>query len=477
MRVGIIGAGPTGILAANLLTKQGVEVALVEAGDFDVECLLTLQDYDFQSPSKMIHGVHKVAGGTNGWKGRVSRFPQSAIESKNVLGSRIWPINWNEIKSAYEILAEILHIAPIEDTPLRTELHSCPDCENLFTLSPFQFIDPFTFRKMFRSIESSNLFNPHLRTYCKTIRRTGEALTLECIKEIAGYPIPQKLEVDFVFIAAGCLQSTALVKRSFPLDSQEMPVGKFLQEHFDGYIGRLHIRKKDKACLRNFTLDYNRKLKDVEFGVGLSAENHLKLHWHLEISPLARVYTFDPTANRFNLSPKLLKVFFNLERLVSAPLFRVFNFMNTLIGRETFSLWLKGEEFPYAHSQLDIESEDSKKVIYKHLVSRETSKQIWIELNSFKRVIREQKLGKIVFSPYIYLLRKITTGANWHPLGSLRMHASESAVLNHDLSLKIESRVFCIDSSSFPTGAHHNPTAMALTLTIIAVKNLLQSRL
>jgi len=150
--------------------------------------------------------------------------------------------------------------------------------------------------------------------------------------------------------------------------------------------------------------------------------------------------------------------------------------VNQVIGKETFSLWLKGEELPYEKSNLEIEPRDSKKIIYSHKVSKETSRQIWIEIDYFRKSIQEQNLGRIVFSPYIKLLRRISTGANWHPLGSMRMHASEAAVLNADLSFKFDRRVFCLDSSSFSTGAHHNPTAMSLTLTTLAVTNFLNCK-
>lgn len=471
-----MGAGPTGILASQLLTKHGVEVVLVEAGDFDSESMLTLTDYNFKSPSKMIHGVHKVGGGTNGWKGRVSRFPQSAIESKDKSGNRPWPIEWKEIETAYSVLAKVLNFTPIENRPLREELHCCDACEQYFNISPFQFLKPDLFRNLFKSFESNVLLDKHLRTYCKRIRNSENSLIIECEKEVSGSLVTINFEVDILFVAAGCLQSTALVKRSFPGESQRFPIGIYLQEHFDGYIGRLHIRKKDMRCLSSFALDYNRKLKNVEFGVGLSAKNHGDLHWHLEISPLARIYAFDPMSNRFNLPPIILKLFFGIERLISAPIFRVSNIVNRLLGRKTFSLWLKGEEFPYEKSELAIESENSKKVIYKHRVSRTTTRQMWVEINSFKQELNCRNLGKVVFSPYINLLRRIVTGANWHPLGSMRMHSSGPAVLNADLSLKFESRIFCIDSSSFPTGAHHNPTAMSLTLTTLAVQKLLDTK-
>lgn len=473
MKVGIVGAGPTGILASNLLTNSGVKVVLIEAGDFDVESMLTLKDYNFKSPSKIISGVHKVGGGTNGWKGRVSRFPKSAIESKDKAGNRNWPIDWNQIDAAYSFVAKVLNFTPIENRSIREELHCCDMCEESFNLSPFQFLRPDLFRTLFQSMESNLLLEKHLRTYCKRIQASENWITIECEKETSGSIVPITFQVDILLVAAGCLQSTALIKRSFPVESRLFPIGNYLQEHFDGYIGRLHIRKKDKPCLNNFALDHDRKLRDVEHGVGLSAKNHGELHWHLEISPLARVYTFDPMSNRFNLPPILLKLCFIFERLISAPIFRLVNVLNRLTGKQTFSLWLKGEEFPYEKSKLTIQSEESKGVIYRHRVSRETSRQMWVEINSLRQELDSRHLGKISFSPYINIIRRIITGANWHPLGSIRMHANGPAVLNADLSLKFENRIFCIDSSSFPTGAHHNPTAMSLTLTTLVVHKLL----
>jgi len=75
MRIGVIGAGPVGIYFSKLCLDMGLEVTLIEAGGFPEESLhLNRSKYIFTSPSAMPTGVHKIGGGSNLWRGRISEF-------------------------------------------------------------------------------------------------------------------------------------------------------------------------------------------------------------------------------------------------------------------------------------------------------------------------------------------------------------------------------------------------------------------
>jgi hypothetical protein len=473
MRIAIIGAGPTGIYSAKLLVENNVEVFLLEAGTRKEEDILSIDSYQFSTPSKLIPGVHKVGGGTNHWKGRISQFPKSALESVSERSLRNWPIDWPELQSAYLRMAEALGITPLLNEEQSENRHNCRSCNAKVGASLFQFIEPDSFIRLFRSIEGMKNFTLKESTFCEYIVRDeiSSKLTLKC--KTRNSDLYEMLEVDFVIIAGGCLQSAALVHRSFPCEIQNFPIGRYLQEHFDGYIGRLHIRRGDYKCLKNFALEFDRNLKDRDFGVGIRSAKLTKLHWHLEISPLARVYTFDPILNRFNFKKSTLTFLFNLERLVTRPLFRFTNFLNNFLGRETYSLWLKGEEIPNRDSKVYINENELIKVFYEHKVSKATRKLMFKEIRKFAMELRKNRLGRITFSPHTAVSRGVNTGANWHPLGALRMHASEERVLSSDATLIFDDRILVVDSSAFPTGAHQNPTSMAVSLADIAVRKLL----
>jgi choline dehydrogenase-like flavoprotein len=477
MRVVVIGAGPTGIYSAKLLVENRIEVILLDAGRRNSEDLLRVDSYEFNSPSKLIEGVHRMGGGTNHWKGRISIFPRTAIESLTEKGLRAWPIEWNEIELAYARVTENLEVTPVTELDLNRAKHVCEKCESKFGLSLFQFIQPDSFVQLFERIEQDKNLTFRESTFCELIEQDqlSSKLRLKCkrrndVIEDFSYEV---IETDFVIVAGGCLQSTTLIYRSFPQETKIMPIGRYLQEHFDGYIGRLHIRRNDYKCLKGLALTEKRSFQEMNFGFGIRTGESTKLHWHLEITPLARVYTFDPVSNRFNLGKKQLKILFVLERLITGPLFRAAILFNKFLGRETYSLWLKGEEFGNMDSMVYADRYEPTKVIYEHKVSRETRIEMKKEVKTFDQHLRKNRLGKIKFSPHVTILGGVNTGANWHPLGSLRMHASEEKVVNDDATMIFDNRIMCVDSSVFATGAHHNPTAMAVTLADIAVRKLL----
>jgi hypothetical protein len=477
MRVVVIGAGPTGIYSAKLLVENKIEVILLDAGRRDSEDLLRVDSYEFNSPSKLIEGVHRLGGGTNHWKGRISIFPRTALESLTSDGLRAWPIEWREIEMAYARVTENLKVIPVTERDLIRVKHVCEKCDSKFGFSLFQFIEPDSFVQLFKRIEEDENLTFRESTFCELIEQAelSSKLRLKCRKRKDGTEefTYEFIETDFVVVAGGCLQSTTLIYRSFPQETQSMPIGRYLQEHFDGYIGRLHLRRNDYKCLKSLSLSANRSFQEMNFGFGIRTGGHTKLHWHLEITPLARVYTFDPVSNRFNLGKKQLKILFILERLMTGPLFRAARLLNKFLGRETYSLWLKGEEFGNRDSVVYADKGEPTRVIYEHEVSRETRIEMKREVKVFDQHLRKNRLGKIKFSPHVTMLRGVNTGANWHPLGSLRMHASEEKVVNEDATMIFDDRIMCVDSSVFATGAHHNPTAMAVTLADIAVRKLI----
>jgi len=443
MRVGIVGAGPIGIYAAKFLLSNQLDVVLIEAGSRNSESLLTIHDYKFATSSKMATDIHKVGGGTNKWKGRVSLFPRTSIEATNSSGFKIWPIEWREIETAYSRFATSIGLHPIEYEDSHRRIHICDFCDRELELSTFQFIEPNTFVQMFNQIVNHPRLTFMPETFCKRIVAGTEDSKRRLIfkSRRQGKIEEGSVEVDYVLVAAGCLQSSALIYRSYPEKREEFPIGKYLQEHFDGYIGRLHVRRKDKNCLENFRLNSDRKILNKEMGVGIRPSRDTFLRWHLELAPLARVYLFDPTANRYSLSPRFLNILFQLERLVSGPLFRISKWLNTLLGRETFSLWLKGEELPFRESRVFVDDRNEEMVFYNHRVSRETRSLMRKEIKAFGNSLKSKRLGKIVLSPSSWFGLGINTGANWHPLGALRMHASEEKVLNADATLVFDNRV------------------------------------
>lgn len=467
----IVGAGPTGILAAYKLLSLGFKVALVESGNWKSEGFLSRERYRFSTPSKIPEGVHMVGGGSNLWHGRVSQFPRDCFDRKTHTGERIWPLSFDVINSRYAELATLLNFRQIEsDDQSLQKVHSCERCIDSVKKSLYQFIKPDTFRELLASFSSHPNFYLYTDTFVDKITAYPQnSVKLSCT-EYVGHARHFNVESKLLVLAGGCMQSTALVRRSFDNLYKNKPVGNYLMEHFDGYIGTLKIRKENFDCLSSLALDDSHRLKSNNFGLGVTSISNAQLAWHLEIRPPFRRFNFDPVANRFNLPTTLLKLLFNFERVLTFVPNRLLKKYYNLRDIRTYSLWLKGEESPNYSSGIHLA--DAFRLRYHHRISFCTVKTLKKEIYKFASNVKYNNLGKIRFDLHFRIPGFLNTGGNFHPMGTLRMHASEGFVVNPDFTLSGYDNIFCIDSSIFPSGAHQNPTAMALTLTLEAVDNI-----
>lgn len=467
--VAVIGAGPTGILAAHKFLESGLTVALIESGNWVNESMLSKKNYDFYTPSKMPDGVHKLGGASNLWHGRVSRFPKNCLERTDFYGKNIWPINFEIIKKRYQELASIVGFKIIEEDNVALDnLHSCQNCAKTVGKSLYQFIKPQFFKELLQSFSKNPKLSLFLNTYVTTFESDPENTIISNCKVKDSLDL--KISSTNLVIAAGCLQSTALVQRSFKDTPFKNPIGKFLMEHFDGFIGTLKIKPNQQNCLKNFKLDDSRRLPGTNFGLGITTTSNTKLNWHLELCSFQKTYTFDPYVNRFNLPLPALKILFLIERcIVFIPFLLLYNYYR-FRKISVYSLWLKGEEQSVHTSRIEISAES--KIKYKHHISSETVKILKSELRLFSKSLNKNKLGKLKFNLHFRIPNFLSTGGNFHPMGTLRMHSTESSIVKFDGSLGNFSNIFCVDSSVFPIGAHQNPTAMALTLTLETISKI-----
>jgi len=471
--VAIVGAGPTGILAAFKLLESGFKVALIESGDWDSEFILTKRHYEFFTPSKMPDGIHRIGGGSNLWHGRVSKFPEACFRRSDSTGRQVWPMDFSVIERRYKELASIVGFKPIEDDgDSLSRIHTCKNCNSVLRTSLYQFIKPDTFRNLLWLIAQNTRFFLHTNTYVERIEsHSNEMVVTNCkVDSVEGSRLVIKSR--FLILAAGCLQSTALVQRSSPETVENSFIGNYLMEHFDGFVGTLKVKTNNLNCLQKLALDKTRRLSGTEFGFGILAASENRLEWHLEICPYQRTYNFDPVANRFNLPMRLLKVLFFLERCIIFIPNRVHRMYLKARKVEIFSLWLKGEEEPYYLSK--VKSGQGANLVYRHEISPSTIRIMKSQLRDFAKTISKTNLGKIRFSLHFQIPKFLNTGGNFHPMGTMRMHVNEWSAVNPDSSLSGFTNVYCVDSSVFPSGAHQNPTAMALTLALETIAQVSQ---
>ncbi len=478
--IGVIGAGPCGILATKLLLERGFKVTLFESGNMHEEVHITQSDYRFDAPSKLPVDVHKIGGGSNYWKARVGGLSDEFLEREKSTGNALFPFSMVDFKQFLSLLyKEIGLSAHLEEESLGS-IHSCTNCTPFLSTYLWYFIRQETFKDMFTKISDNPNLTLEDEVYCAKIEYL-EATKIDSPSDVkvnfmrSGETVLTSKTFDRVILTAGCLQSTALVLRSFP-EYESYGAGRFLMEHFDGYIGKLYVSNKNASCLSKFSLNVERKLEETNYGIGISKQNRDEYSWHLELAPLTRTYVFDPVQNRFNIRRKsFLKSLFFFERLMTHHWYTLHVKFCRLLGIRAYSLWLKGEELPNFYSTISQQYDEKKgtyRIFYKHKTSLETRKRLGRDLREFSRQIKRANLGKIKLSPWTRFAKSTSTGGNWHSMGSLRIGYPESGVLDRGLSLGRHSKIQVFDSSSFPNGGHHNPTTLALVLTIYGVERL-----
>ena len=61
-------------------------------------------------------GVHKVGGGSNLWRGRISEFQDSDFLTLNNSGETLWPFKKEELSTHYKKLYKIFNAGEITDS-------------------------------------------------------------------------------------------------------------------------------------------------------------------------------------------------------------------------------------------------------------------------------------------------------------------------------------------------------------------------
>lgn len=472
----VIGGGPVGILSCMLLSKKGYEVTLIEAGEINKEAMLRAENYHFKSSSKFPIGVHQLGGGSNFWHGRISQFSKRALAPTGIHDS-VWPFSFEEYKHAHTELLKFLKLPHVEAIHKVKESICCSLCDSLVEVVPYLFSPPHLLKDMLLKSKHGYGIRVLYRAYAKSIefKKPGEKITIEILSDSSN--VPKFVVADKIVITAGCLQSTALVHRSFPIYFENHLAGTHLMEHFDGYIGKLKVSSKSSnPCLANFTLGKDRNIVGEIFGLGIRTKYSSSLSWHLEVAPNVRHYAFDPVVNRFNLkNSKILNSLFFTERLLFYPLNQLSLLLDWVMGLSNYSLWLKGEELPFKRSTLkfNIHTETSvQKIIYNHKISTKSTLGMKWELRNFRTILRKNHLGKLKFDWWFHIPFFFRTGGNWHPMGTLRLGFPNKGPLNESFQLGLHKDVMVLDSSSFPIGGHHNPTAMSMTIAWLELNKL-----
>jgi choline dehydrogenase-like flavoprotein len=474
----VIGAGIIGNHISGELLSRGHKVLVVEAGGFDFESeLLGYNDYHFATPSMLPANVHRVGGGGNYWIGRIGEFLNKDFVPLKGIRKNGWLFDKHELLPFYRAVYLKLIDNDLLDTEFVTKFFT-GFLEVPFGLGvrPIRYTEPNRLRDMFiASLENSNLTLLKNTLVTEILRRNNGMEIFISTKKEGGSQ--EEFKVAQVVIAGGTLQSAKLFLDSPQIQNLEntFSAGSFLMEHLDGFIGTIDVSNSNRSFIRDISLDSDRKIKSKrELDCGLSitlgslwSEDDDSINVSFDIVNQVVYYKFAPERFSKKSQTKIssYKVLYFFER-ITRKLIGTFKSVlkEKIFGVSTYSIWLKSEELPYRESQV-ISDVESKKLIYSHMISDETSAAVRAALIKFQSLVASENLGVVkYYDDVINASKKLELRPNWHPMGTLRMGEPGNSVVDRNLMLHGVEGVYVLSSAVFPTGSNQNPVFTTLAL-------------
>ena len=473
MNIAIVGAGPVGIYLAKLFLDDGHKIILIDSGNLNEESsLLTAKNYTFQTESSMPVGVHRVGGGSLQWHGRISEFTSEDFLT--------WPFNKSELQKHYIELYRFLNAGYLTDHEiiekyfLEESLELYPE----FQLRSFRFCDPEFFIKLFKEISFNKKMQVLVGHFCvKAIKNEKESqVSLELLKKNFETTV---LEFDKVIIAGGTFQSTALLQRTLHTTSAQNRenIGNCLMEHLEGYVGYVTISRKNSLKLfKQLSLDEGNRAINIFSGIGIaisvndSLSNKKLINTQYEIRKfMPGPYVSSVFKDKFKLKSisKMFDIIIIFEKSFRFSGRKIKELFDKLTGRRRFSIYIKSEEFPFVNSKVYLADISKNLLTYNHRISDDTYISLLSNMKSFQRIIWDKFELKIKYKIKLNDIDELKCyfGANWHPMGSLRMGINpENSFCDPNLEVHNFKNLFVVSAAVFPSGSNTNPTFTTLAL-------------
>ncbi len=467
--IAVIGAGPIGIYVSRLLLAQGHEVQLFECGDYLHESnLLTQNSYIFKTKSAMPQNVHRVGGGSNYWHARFGEFLSEDFSQLSSLKIAGWPLKKASLiehykRVSYELSADAMSDDEYIDRYFSTQKYLLGE---KLDLRVFRFAEEYSFVSKLKELEGHPKFTLHTRSKVESITYLTDCSTIVC--NVRNDMNLNAVGVDYVIITAGTLQSTKLLLQSpnSITESNRRIVGLGLMEHLEGFVGLMRVPNKNVAKLSLFSLSRNNRISNLNAGIGIRlnsvAQASLELpSLHIEIRPRPRQIK----TQKFLFRGPVHNPVYYLERVIKKNFEQVARLLDFFLGRITYGVWIKSEEFANSCSNLSLNS-SNQGLIYNHQVSNLTYQQLYKALDLLLPEV-ERNLGVRIdrFRWVRKRARNIQLEVNWHPMGTLPMGPDASTcVCDENLEVHAMKKVFILSPAVFNRGSNGNPTFTSLAL-------------
>ncbi len=474
--VAVIGSGPVGLYFSLLLAKRGFRVVIIEAGGSNVESNhLNQSSYIFHTPSSLPENAHMFGGGGNLWFRRLGEFLERDFSKVSGVREECWPTGYDQLSDYASKVFEHFTGSHIRDSEISKQYAREAGLELPPTFS-LRVHRSFPVESMFR-LKEEVINSPNIRvllnTYCESIGSyvNDNGFESNSLRLVDTSGKSSELYATKVVVAAGALQSVALLERSISIVNSESRdvIGRYLMEHLEGFVGYLDFKSEESRnrFLEGFTPRHLAGSGEGLVGAGLSLQpevlNKLKLStFHLEFYDERSYPIIEDWDFVFLRKLGFTKIFVSINRLYSflhkcieglrKPHFRI-------------SIWVKAEEIPYFPSNAKFES-NSGRIIYEHRVSRHSASLLKRDLEEISPGLEEFSEAKFRIRPRIqFFYRWLKMRPNWHPSGSLRMGSDPKlSVCNENFEVWGSSGVYILNSAIFPTGSNANPVFMSWVL-------------
>lgn len=251
----VVGAGAVGLVTAVSLARAGLQVLLLETGSRDPGAAQDLNEVGMTGRPHMgaLHGRARVVGGTTTlWGGQLAQFIPYDFESRPIVADPAWPISFDEVKTYYGDVANLLALDPaqLSDSSLLPASASAEGsgCEFFLT----RWLRESNLARWFAD-DLENRPNLLVAPLC----HASELLCGNDASTITGVRVRDKRgsPLDFrgrrVVLACGTIE----ISRLLLITSRKNPgwiwcrnpyIGAYFQDHLDLIIGKIHVNDKSR---------------------------------------------------------------------------------------------------------------------------------------------------------------------------------------------------------------------------------------
>lgn len=495
----IVGSGPAGSTAAIEVAKNGFDVLLIEAGDYDVDSdfektidQIDVSPFRKDKTSLKFGFSRQIGGSSNLWAGRTALFENIDLQERDWLcDGDSWPFDRSTLDQHYANAVKFLGL-PDFDGYLKADIDVPLSLGQKIDLKCFQWSKkPFNFKKTLLEAsknEQSN-FSILYNACVQEVILDASGKNAECItvKSVSGREI--KVSATIFVLAAGGVETPRILlnSKSHPLHkngigNNEDVVGRYLSTHPKSNMAALILKKSVPTQHPLFNNEISDKAS-IRYGLGFNSvtqQNANLLNHYVQLSPL-----LEHNANKMFEMIKGTKAV-NSELLDRSKLIKgilpglgllVFETFERIAGLQKrakkFILRAFLDQHPSPENRVYLSEEKDVLGVPKASVywrfSEDDKKSVIDFFALLDEEVRSQGIGHIEYSKLRGVSDWPMTEIHSHFMGTTRMGSDpKTSVTNQDARIHGINNLYIAGPSLFPTYGFANPflTIVALSLKL-----------